>query len=74
MPVKRSAHLSIRDFPLGIGGAVTIWGTDTKGNTVCRLHISNAGMDVYVGKKKIYNVNWERLVQDLTALKKRKRG
>ena len=67
--LKRSSYLQMRDsVSLGKGDAVTIWGHDPDGKFVCRLEISNAGVAVYSGekgKKKLCNLTWEGLVNQL---------
>jgi len=75
MAVKRSSYLSLRD-PVNLrkGRAVKIWGYDPDGRFACRLEISAAGIEVYAGEKggkKLYAVNWERLVEDLNKLSRK---
>lgn len=53
---------------LGKGRALTIWGHDPDGKSVCRLEISNAGVDLYSGEKGgkcLSKLTWEKLVQIL---------
>src|SRR5262245_117511 len=67
--LKRRSYLSLRDpVSLGKGRSVTIWGYDASGNFVCRLEISNAGVDVYSGEKGgkcLCKLTWEGLVNTL---------
>lgn len=67
--VKRSATLEIRDPQfLGIGRAVIIRGYDPSGKFVCRLEISNAGLEVFTGEKGgkcLCKLTWEGLVNTL---------
>jgi hypothetical protein len=66
---KRRSSLQFRDgIDIGIGRAVEIRGYDPSGNFVCRLEISNAGVEVFSGTKGgkcLCKLTWEGLVNTL---------
>ncbi len=75
MAVKRSSYLKYDEIvPLGLRG-LKVWAYGKKGKFVCRIEVNATGMAVYSGvkgRKKVANVNWERLIEKLT--KKRAKG
>ena len=68
--MKRSSFLQYTaGSELGVK-PVRVWGYDKKGKFVCRLEINGAGLAVYTGKKgqkRVGDLNWEKLVQQLQA-------
>lgn len=71
-PHRRSTYISI---PNGIEiqrSPVTIVGCDGDGNFVCRLYITNAGIEVYAaanGKEQLINKEWEGFVRLLRKVR-----
>lgn len=67
--MKRSSYLKYDEVvELGVRG-LKIWAYGRKKNFVCRLEINATGIAVYSGvkgKKKVANVDWERLVERLS--------
>jgi hypothetical protein len=65
----RSSYLAVRPTIELSKKPIIVWGYDPAGKFVCRLEINSAGIAVYAGEKggkKLRNVTWERLVQDLS--------
>jgi hypothetical protein len=67
--MKRSSYLLYDEIvPLGKRG-LRIWAYGKTKKFVCRLEINATGMAIYSGTKgtkRIANVSWERLVEELS--------
>lgn len=67
--MKRTSYLKYEQYVELGKGPLKIWAYGKKGDFVCRLEITAAGLAAYAGtkgQKLIANVTWERLILDLS--------